>query len=483
MRARAFLIPVLDRWLLYAPLHKTVALVNAEAARRLRTGRVGDDTGELAEISSALTAPPATVPQPLEGEVCPSFLGLIPTRGCNIGCVYCNFGGPTAAMTHMRPEIAVAAVDWMAERLERHGRKVFYVHFFGGEPFVSPEIVDIVVHRARYVSAQRGLVPYFDASTNGVFSESRCQFVGDYFGGVVLSFDGPPEFHNRNRPAFSGRPTFDVVERTARRLSELPLELCIRVCITQDSVGRMEEITRWMCESFKPAVVNFETLTPGDLAARAGLEVPDPYEFAIHCVGAYRVAERLGIKAVYSAAEIGTPRLSFCPVGTDALIVSLDGRVSACYLLPEDWRARGLDMDLGWVRDDGRVEIDFEALTRARRLPLRKPRCEGCFCQWSCAGGCHVNQTYPGASREYTDFCVQTRIVTACLLLRELGCEDLVDKLLADRAAMEKLAGHSWDPVDLGTGSDDGAVPAPAGAESRSDRPRSLVARGVTLLS
>ncbi|MBI4473383.1 MAG: radical SAM protein [Acidobacteria bacterium] len=448
MSHKVFLVPVLDRWLLHAPLHNVSAVVNQAAADKLRAADRRGITGDLVDLFSALDETPV-VPGPLEGDICPSFLGIIPTRGCNIACVYCNFGGPTAEMTHMHAGIAVAAVDWMAERLERAGRKLFQIHFFGGEPFASPEIVDIVVHRARFQAARRGLSTYSDASTNGVFNESRCRFVGDYFGGIVLSFDGPPEFHNKNRPAFEGRPTFDVVERTARMLSEMPLDLCIRMCITRDSVHHLEEITRWMCESFKPKVVNFETLTPGELPAKAGLLPPDPYDFAIHCMGAYRVAEGYGIKAVYSAAETETPRISFCPVGTDALIVSLDGRASACYLLPVDWKARGLDMDVGWVRENGRVDIDFEALSRIRRLPTEKPRCERCFCQWSCAGGCHVNQTFPGCGLDYTDFCVQTRLMTACLLLRDLGQDALVDQLLANRDAMERTALHPWDFVEV----------------------------------
>lgn len=483
-----FLVPVLDRWLVYAPLHKVSALVNGAAANALRQG-AASAAGSLGELIAELREPPPWVPQPLDGEICPSFLGIMPTRGCNLACVYCNFGGPTAAKVHMKPEIAVTAVDWMADRLVRAGRRDFQIHFFGGEPFISPEIVDIVVHRARYMSARHGLRLYVDASTNGVFPESRAEFIGDYFGGVVLSFDGPAEFHDRHRPAFKGRPSFAIVEKTAKFLSEMPLDLCLRVCITDDSVGEMENITRWMIESFRPAVVNFESLTPGPLAEGAGLKVPDPYRFARHCIGAYRVAEELGVRAVYSAAETERARLSFCPVGTDAVIVSPDGRASACYLMPEDWEARGLEMDVGHFHGDGRVDIDQMAVAAARRLPLDKPRCKACFAQWTCAGGCHVNQTYPGATERYTDFCVQTRLVTACLLLRDLGRDDLIDELLGNREAMERLARHDWDPIPLGA---DIAV-SPAGMSSplhpalppwrRPDEPRSLVADGVTLLA
>ena len=33
-----FLIPVLDRWLVFAPLHKVAAIVNHSAAQKLRSG-------------------------------------------------------------------------------------------------------------------------------------------------------------------------------------------------------------------------------------------------------------------------------------------------------------------------------------------------------------------------------------------------------------------------------------------------------------
>jgi len=403
----------------------------------------------LETIRSALARDPEGVPHLLEGDFAPDFLGFITTRACNIGCTYCDFGGPTAKKVEIDPKIAVAAIDWMADRLVQSGRKRFQVHLFGGEPFYSPESVDLIVHRTRYVCAQKGLDPWFEVSTNGVFNESRAKFVGHYIDGVVLSFDGPPEFHNKNRPGFDGRPTYEIVERTARRLSEMPTELCLRVCITQDSVTHMERITRWMCEEFKPAMVNHEPLTENVLTRRAGLCPPDPYDFAVHWMRAYRAAREYGIKVVYSAAETERPRISSCPVGTDTMIVSPDGRASACYMLPEDWQAHGMNMDVAWVRPGGAVDVDPQSVHRTRNLVMEKPRCEKCFCQWSCAGGCHVTHSYKNCSIEYNNFCLQTRLVTACLLLEKLGEGKLVDTLLGDRAAMEQLAQHGWDVFEL----------------------------------
>lgn len=445
--ANLFAIPIRDQWLIHAPLHRLSALVNRAALERLRCGDV-DRHPDLQAIHSALLREPEDVPTPLSGDIAPLFMGFITTRACNIACAYCDFGGPTAKKIEMDPKVAVSAIDWMADRLVAAGRRRFHVHLFGGEPFHSPDSVDLIVHRVRYVCAQRGLEPWFEVSTNGVFNESLATFIGHYFDSAVLSFDGPPEFHDRNRAGFEGRPTYEIVARSARRLSELPVELCLRACITQDSVTQMEQITRWMCREFKPAMINHEPLTENELTRRAGLTAPDPYDFAVHWMRSFRAAREHGIKVVYSAAESERPRISSCPVGTDTLIVSPDGRASACYMLPQDWQAHGMNMDVARVGAGGSMTVDYAALNRVRHLVTEKPRCEKCFCQWTCAGGCHVTHSYTNCSVDYNDFCLQTRIVSACLVLEKMGAADRVDALLRDRPAMERLANHEWDVVE-----------------------------------
>ncbi len=54
-----------------------------------------------------------------------------------------------------------------------------------------------------------------------------------------------------------------------------------------------------MIDRYKPSAVNVEPLTPGVESARAGLKPPDPYRFARHCVGAYKVADEAGVPVVY----------------------------------------------------------------------------------------------------------------------------------------------------------------------------------------
>ncbi|MCC6155361.1 MAG: radical SAM protein [Candidatus Hydrogenedentes bacterium] len=391
---------------------------------------------------------PIDRPRPKDGAFDPSYLAIVTTRGCNIKCVYCDFGGPTSTKTTMDPAIAIRAIDWMADHLVANGRKLFFLHLFGGEPLIAGELVDVVVRRLRDVCAAKGLDSFVDVSTNGVLSEKRAKWVGDNLDSVVLSLDGPPEFQNRNRPGNNGRDTFAVVDRTARYLSTTGIELCLRACVTRESVLRMPEIVCWMIERYRPAIINFEPLTENDLTATAGLCAADPFDYAKMWITSKRIADASGVNLVYSATETNAPRLSSCPVGSDAIIVTPDAAVQGCYLQPDEWLQHGMDMSLGCISTDKGVEVRAASVRNLRHMIVDKPRCQGCFCQWSCAGGCHVSNTYRNCSEKYIDFCLQTRVITACLLLEELGEFDLVDALFDDTEAMKKLAMHSRDVID-----------------------------------
>jgi uncharacterized protein len=413
----------------------------------LLDGATAPQFADLARLYEAVSAAPALTPSFSRELPSPPFLGLVPTRGCNLNCVYCGFGSRQADGRSMSADLAVAAVDWMAERVRELGQDVLEVHFFGGEPFCAPEVVDVAVHRSRAVAALRGLTTRFEVATNGILSRAQTRFVGDYFDTVVLSLDGPREMHDRHRPARSGAGSFETASRVAGDLSRSSTELCLRVCVTRDSVCQLEEIARTFCDAFQPSAINFETLKPTPESDAAGLAPPDPYDFSRHFFRASRVAHARGTKPVYAAASVDTPRFTFCPVGQDTLIVSPDGRVSSCYLLREEWQARGLDLDVGRCDVLDGMQLDADALVRLRRLVSEKPRCGRCFCRWTCAGGCHVNHSRPGCGWDYDDFCVQTRIVTGALLLTEIGWEALASRLTESHSAMADLALRPSDSI------------------------------------
>ncbi len=435
-----FLVPVADRFLFYAPLDSLIVLIDRTAARQLRRYldcRQPVTQGPLQEIVQALD-PARELPLPRQGDFVPSFLGLLPTRGCNLACRYCGFAVGEEPQQRMSLELARDAVNWYLDTVQRAGGKHAEIHFFGGEPFYAPEVVDFAVHLGRTRAREAGLTVRFEVATNGVFDERRCRWIADNLDAVVLSLDGPPDVQALHRPYRDGRSSAEVVERTAEMLSEGPAALYLRACVTDATVERMPEIAAWFCERFRPAGVCFEPLQPPTPPARAPFEPPDPWAFGRAFVLAARILEAHGIEAVYAAADIHTRRTSFCPVGQDTAIVSPDGTISACYLLPRDWEMRGLDLRLGRIAG-GQVHLDRAAVAAARALNVyNKPHCARCFCRWHCAGGCHVNHGPTGPNGAYDRLCIQTRLIALRNLLQALDQEPLFDAWLQDPSAVKR---------------------------------------------
>lgn len=443
----------MDRFLFHSPLHYISAVVNQGVVALLQDkGTPSIGSGGLGELQACVRTAPAYIPGPHESESSQKFLGIIPTRQCNLNCVYCGFSSGRENSRTMDFGAVAAAIDWMAEYICQlpNSNKLLDVHFFGGEPFLARDVIEVALHRTRLVAARSGLIPHFEASTNGFFSEEYISFIGDYFDTIVLSLDGPRELHDRHRsrPQDAGG-SFDTVVRNALLLGQRGVKLCLRCCVTEETVSRLEEITGWFCETLQPAVINFETLQPTPESKAAGLQPPDPYEFALHFVRARQLAEKYGIPMVYPADLTSYPRSTFCPVGGEAFILSPDGRISVCYLPPREWQARNLDMDVGLLENNARMNINPEKVKHIRQQVHQKPRCENCFCRWSCAGGCHVNHSYPGCLDQYDDFCIQTRLITACSLLEETGETVLLEQLLNNPAMQRKIACRKSDVLNI----------------------------------
>jgi radical SAM protein with 4Fe4S-binding SPASM domain len=436
-----FAIQVFDQILLYAPLHDLAALVNRAAALRLRDsllcGKNGDE-GRLGEIASILNAEGKPAPWPKQGDLAPEFLGLLPTRGCNLACRYCGFLTADESHKVMDLKLARDAVNWYMDWVSRTGKQRAEVHFFGGEPFCAGEVLDLTVHLARKRAREAGCTLHFEAATNGVYSEERCRWAADNLHTIVLSLDGPADIQDQHRPYKDGRSSFPVVTRSAKILSAGAADLFFRSCVTRQTVDRMSEIATWFCQNFSPQGVSFEPVQPTAQSEAAQLEPPDPWKFARNFIRAAWILETHGMEAIYSSADVNTRRVSFCPAGQDVVIVSPDGTVSACYLLQRDWEAKGLDLRLGRM-ENGSVHLDADAVASARSLNVwNKPSCARCFCKWHCAGGCHVNHTPANLPGTHDRLCIQTRAITLRNILKAMGRDDVAHDWIEDREAMVK---------------------------------------------
>ena len=451
-----FAVPVFDQWLVHAPLHRATAVCGESLVIGLATDMLPEVSGDAARFVEALQGPPAPPPAGKTGRFEPDFLGIIPTRSCNLACRYCAFGACEDDGDAMDLSMARGVVEWMADRVAERGDDVLAIDFFGGEPMIAPEVVETAIDTCRRLAVERGWRSRTEMATNGYYDGKRRDFVSRNIDNLMLSFDGPAEVHDMHRPLKNGHGSYETVAASAAAFSAGPADLSIRVCSTAGSVGRIEQDTEWLCREFKPSYINFEPLRPTPESARAGLAPPDPWQFARAAHHASRLAARHGVRIMHAAAMVDALRSAFCPIGRDVPILSPDGKVAACYMLEKDIREAGLNLHLGEAGADGRPVIGPDDMSRVRQVAELPEECRTCFCCRHCAGGCRVAMQGSRRREGADDFCMHTRILSACRLLDRLGCAELADRLAEDREAQEKLALRTSDLIEeweLGRGS------------------------------
>lgn len=440
-----FALPVRGKWLIHSSGQMVSALMN-EAA--------------LSVLSDALDGSPDSLPEPFKpileslrsqsvypevrtGASIPPFLGLILSRRCNQGCRYCDFQ-KDVSVGIMSADMLVCILEQWARYMHKQGQEELNLHFFGGEPFVEEQLVYIAVHTTRLLANRYGMRTHFEATTNGLLSETMLGFVEDHFNSIVLSLDGQREQQDLHRPGPDGQSCFKQVFDTARRLSDSAVSLHLRCCVSQQTVSAVPSLACWFCEELSPETVDFEPLSMTDQANDAGLSSPDPLSFTRAFIEARREMRRYGVKG-HNSALSDILRLSPCPVGQDVWIVNPQGQISSCYLPEQRWVDAGEDLTLGCVRQDKSLAIDQDAVQQLRKITQRPARCQKCFCQWTCAGGCFVRETYPGHSLEYSDFCRTTRLIQVALLLEELAGQAEADAFLDSSSAVSRFLQQSDD--------------------------------------
>ena len=214
-----------DRYYLYAPLRRSVAVVNGAAVAAV-AAHLGDEplaagaaaTIEALRAQGMLGAPRPEAPRfPTDFAFRPHEVTLFPTSRCNLRCRYCYADAGRKALD-MPWEVARAAVDLVAENAGLLGTEKLDVGFHGGgEPLVAWDLVARVVAHGRAKAEALGLDVDFYAATNGLLSPGQRAFVRDKFATVNVSLDGPPDVQDRNRPTRDGGGSRSPEEARGRR--------------------------------------------------------------------------------------------------------------------------------------------------------------------------------------------------------------------------------------------------------------------------
>ena len=171
-----------------------------------------------------------------------SFI-IMPNNCCNFSCIYCYQDHDKKVMTSETAQKFISAIK---SYYYEHGIKNFYIEWFGGEPFMSYEMIKKVTNELNYFFKDKKVNYHYGATTNGsLLTKERLDFLieskFDYF---QITIDGGEKTHDRNRPFINGEPSWKKIFDNLKLLKtyEEDFNVVIRVNFNDETALTIDEL-------------------------------------------------------------------------------------------------------------------------------------------------------------------------------------------------------------------------------------------------
>ncbi len=332
------------------------------------------------------------------------------TTKCNLCCVYCYNIKERAQLQEktLSFEIAKAGIDYFFQNNNSR-----HIRFYGpGEPSQEFELMKKIVD---YAHSKAGSMVTAEIQTNGIFDSKVCEWMLDNMNIVWMSFDGPPDIQNSNRPinkcfAIDNRKSAEVLEGNVRWLLEQRgnrnLMVGARVTITERNINRQVEMVDyfynlgirhiWTNPLF-PAVDKIPVCK--DEAKKKNYYF-DMDTYLINFIEAFKYAKVKGIfYGSFLTCNFDGVAKTNCRACTPVPHLTPDGYVSACDMVVFGEEAHHMDCFIYGKWDCTKKEFVFDE-QKIKALRDRNvdnmAHCQNCEAKFHCGGYCLgevVNET------------------------------------------------------------------------------------------
>lgn len=326
-------------------------------------------------------------------------LTICPTMGCNFDCPYCFENHRVGRMSQ---EIQDDVVSLGARMLKVSGGKALHVTWYGGEPLLTPDIVETLSVRLMALARESGATYSAYIITNGYL---LTQDIADMLGrcgvrGAQITLDGIGQIHDETRHLAGGYPTFDRIVENLRCL-RLPFRVDIRHNVhasNRNQVAPLQKLAEELsAQSGNDITCHIATVHDSSAAEDRSTHV------RLLCG---EEADKLELSREVASFHAG--RGIYC--GAHRLFMAgIDdrGQLFKCWE-DVDKPERSFGTAHRWDPADPIATADEpDQLTRYLNtaLPTDDPECRECVFLPQCAGGCPTRRLYYGKDCvSYRDF-------------------------------------------------------------------------------
>lgn len=396
-----FVIPNGENFILYAPLKRAVAEVNEDVMILLKRIKTGENIGDmkkkldqLKQVGIVTEGETPIIKYIPEKDFNPTSVTIIPSLNCNLRCIYCYSRAGEGVGKIMNIEVAKSAIDFIIRNAKAKGDKKVGLDFHGGgEPFIGINmgLIKEAVKYFRNQAASYNLTPRVTSITNGVMNKETLEWVASNFDELNISFDGPEDIQNKQRPTIEEGNSFSDVLKTVKYLESRKFKYQLRATITKDSVSRMPEIVEFFSSISSTDHFLLEPLFECGRCKTSKVEAPSPEDYLKYLIKSRKVAEKLGRMANYSGSIIEGVYDCFCgSLDKGFFCVLPEGDVTSCLEVCRTSDPRANIFIIGKYDFDAKKFIFYK--DRIQTLRSRNvdniPNCADCFAKYNCAGDC-----------------------------------------------------------------------------------------------
>lgn len=437
-----FLVKLLDGYLYYGPLVNICMILDEFGASTIRKffrnetlspneQSLIDDLAERnvfkVQVSQGRFTDAAT-------RWAPTSATFSNTQKCTLRCKYCYAEGGRLEDLDIPLNVAKAAIDLIVKNAGDQQEDPS-INFLGeGEATASWRKFRDIIEYFKNQCRLNSLKPAVSLSTNGVFHQSRLDYIAKNCNFLTISLDGVRDVHDANRPLPNGGGSFDLIIANMKALEARGKAYDIRSTVTEAGVSTLTKFVSFVGENLECKSIQFEPVF--DVTAvthlKGQIEHIDTQKFVDNFREARRVAAGFGIDLYYSGSAM-KHRQTFCGAGNArSFLVTSRGIVTSCSEVLQPWDPRARLFQYGkWDQEHGEFIVDREAIDRLGKLNVHEmPKCQGCIAKYNCAGDCYAKSASVSgdpASAGYTQ---------RCLITRELLKDNLLFRLISSKLAV-----------------------------------------------
>jgi len=424
-----YTIPIEDKYIVYAPL-MPLAFIGNKALVNLVHRKLTDPGNKSCQndIIDTLEKAGLFLPDRRKVPECdctrpfnPALCILMPTTACNLACTYCYAAYDGKRNVYMQWPVAKKAIDTAFRNSVNPGNGRFSLSFHGGgEPTLPQEFFFKAAGYARKLDPNCPISVTTNAVWDKAFTEKALEILTE----ISISFDGNEITQNRQRPDRHGNATFTKVMQTIRAIENRKIPYGIRMTITRESLPELRANVEFLCTNTECRSFQVEAVYDQGRAEGSGLTMDDINPFVDEYMDAFRSAASHGRNLHYSSARPHLITSTFCAATSNALIVTADGELTACYEvfdhnhpLAEDFIIGRIDPAGGLILDPGKRD------NLLAKINENRSSCRECFCYYHCAGDCPP-KAFMAQMKNDRFRCAVTKAITRELIIERIADSD-----------------------------------------------------------